>query len=524
MDRLACVNIPSLPLQILLERRPEWAPFPVAVVDKDHPQGIVLWANETALAHHIGPGLRYAAGRSIQPDLRADVVPRPDVERWITTFTHELYQFTPEVEASKIYPGIFWLNATGLSRLYPSLRSWAQAVQKAIAQQKFHGHVAVGFTRFGTYAAAKTNPSIMGFNTREQEKQYTQQVPLNRLNVPDKLRSVLAKLAIKTVGQFLALPAAGLRNRLGKDAYEFYRWAAGKDWDPLTPSPPEQAPQFSGSFDFAIKNRTALNAFIQRHLPDLLTQLVHRSQALQELQITLTLESGDVQTQRIRPAAPTLQASLLQNLVTLQLETLQLSAGVADILLLTKPCPASREQLRLFRENSRRDLSSANRALARVRAQFGEQAVLYAQLHPGHLPEAQFSWQPLAQLTPPQRSGDANAPPDKSLLQSHPQGHLQSHLRDHPQGRFPGHLIRRIRQKPHSLFPRHRHPRDNGWLLHNFEEGAVVQSIGPFIVSGGWWAHEVHREYYFVQTGRGTLAWIYYDKMRRRWFLHGQIE
>jgi len=34
----------------------------------------------------------------------------------------------------------------------------------------------------------------------------------------------------------------------------------------------------------------------------------------------------------------------------------------------------------------------------------------------------------------------------------------------------------------------------------------------------------VHREYYFAETRRGNLLWVYHDRLRRRWFLHGVVE
>jgi len=48
--------------------------------------------------------------------------------------------------------------------------------------------------------------------------------------------------------------------------------------------------------------------------------------------------------------------------------------------------------------------------------------------------------------------------------------------------------------------------------------------MGPYVVSGGWWASTVHREYYFIETRRGDLLWTFYDRKRRRWFLHGKVE
>jgi protein ImuB len=34
----------------------------------------------------------------------------------------------------------------------------------------------------------------------------------------------------------------------------------------------------------------------------------------------------------------------------------------------------------------------------------------------------------------------------------------------------------------------------------------------------------VRRDYYFVETRRGELLWVYYDRRRRGWFLHGRVE
>src|SRR5574337_939545 len=65
VDRLACVSLPALPLQLLLRRHPEWAVRPVAVVADDTPQGLIRWVNDLAREAGVRPGLRYAAGCSL---------------------------------------------------------------------------------------------------------------------------------------------------------------------------------------------------------------------------------------------------------------------------------------------------------------------------------------------------------------------------------------------------------------------------------------------------------------------------
>ena len=35
---------------------------------------------------------------------------------------------------------------------------------------------------------------------------------------------------------------------------------------------------------------------------------------------------------------------------------------------------------------------------------------------------------------------------------------------------------------------------------------------------------EIQREYYYAETRNGDLLWLYYDRVRRRWFLQGSVE
>ncbi|MEO1173343.1 MAG: DNA polymerase Y family protein, partial [Myxococcota bacterium] len=83
-------------------------------------------------------------------------------------------------------------------------------------------------------------------------------------------------------------------------------------------------------------------------------------------------------------------------------------------------------------------------------------------------------------------------------------------------------LVRRI-SKPKPLPPRQRHERDDGWLVKGVAAGPAIDTQGPFTVSGGWWVREVRRDYYFVQLQNDELLWIFFDRHRRKWFLHGEV-
>jgi protein ImuB len=168
----------------------------------------------------------------------------------------------------------------------------------------------------------------------------------------------------------------------------------------------------------------------------------------------------------------------------------------------------------LFNEKPTRDLEAANRALARLRAEFGDDAVVSAKLTDGHLPEARFTWEPLRRINLPRnvlnpstalRAGSAERLNDLNLS-------------------TPNTLIRRVSQKPQRLAGGPYHSHEDGWLVLGPKHGNIDKLTGPYVFAGGWWNREIQREYYYAETRGGDLLWLYYDRVRRRWFLQGAVE
>jgi protein ImuB len=495
VERLACVNLNAFPLQLLLKRHPEWAAHPVAVVTEDKPQGLICWINEKARQAGILPGLRYAAAFSLASGLRADEVALAEIETAVMLLTKQLMRFTPAVEPYADEPGVFWLDGAGLNLLYPSAKKWASAIYSGTATQGFTASVAVGFTRFGTYAVAKINNGVTVFGDSAEEKKAVKEVPLDRLDLEPDLRDTLFKLGIKTVGALLSLPPAGLRERFGPRAHRLYRMAAGELWAPLRPRRPEEPVEQTCLLDHAESDTTRLLFLIKQLLHPMLATLAARARALAALRLSFLVEGKGLVDEQIRPAAPTLDLMQSLDLIRLRLESLQFSAGVTEIGLLAESCLATREQLRLFVERPGRDLDAANRALARLRAEFGDTAVAQAKLTDGHLPEARFTWEPLASIKLPKPKSDTNRI-----------------------------VVRRIIAKPVGLSSGPHQTNKDGWLALGPKFGSVDKITGPYVFSGGWWNREIQRDYYFAETRRGDLLWLYYDRVRRRWFLQGMVE
>ena len=606
MDRMACVDVPALPLQLLIRRHPAWAVQPAAVVDRDRPQGVVEWVNEPARRAGVLPGMSYAAGLSLAGGLRAAEVPPGDVEAGVAAIAGLLRRFTPGVEPSRARPGVFWLDASGLQPLFASLVDWARGVRAQLLAAGFRAWVVVGFTRFGTYALARTggeadrrrpdsrvtvlddaehalaraggeaarrgsdgcvvgatrgpgageaaeadrrgpDRGVTVLEDAAAERRAARRVLLRRLDVDPALRDALDKLGVRTVGAFLRLPAAGVRRRFGREAHRLHREAAGDLVVPFQPEPAVDPLARRLDLDAPETEVERLLFRVKQALDPLLGVMASRHEALAGLDLHLRLDAPAAapraeRVERIRPAAPTLDVRQVLNLVRLRVEGLArqsspggsagrptnppgvravprrrlpaLSAGVIEIGLTVTPARATREQLRLFQEGARRDLRAADRAVARIRAEFGDGAVVRAALADGHLPEAAFAWLPLDHVVRP-------VPAPTGVLS----------------------LVRRLFAAPRRVSSPRQCELDgrvSGGADHDSAPAAAGRDVhgppatsatdrasgmrGPYVVSGGWWRTPVHREYYFAGAGGRAWRWVYYDRRRRAWFEQGAVE
>ena len=498
MPAIACLDLPALPLQLAWRDEPELRKHPVVVIDEDRPQGTVLWACERARAAAILPGQRYAHALGLHRGLHARVISSARIDAAISELRELLHALSPRVEPSDD-PGTFWLDGEGLERIDFGT-TWGLAIQRKITPLGYSGAVVVGFSRFATYAIARaTREGTTVLRSDADERMAAANVPLARLDIDAKLRDSLARLGVMTLGQMVRLPGGGILERFGKEAHRLYQLAAGERWDPLVPVAPPEAPDEHVLLDDDETNVERLMFFLKNAIDRLLDRLAGKARAVTALHVELTLRRNvgttEVRAEVIKPAAPTLDARSLTRLVHLRLTGSPPEAPVHQARVWADDIAATREQLAMFAQKPRRDLRAADEALARVRAELGDDAVVRAVLREGHLPEASFGWERLSHVT--------QAAPTPKLVRP---------------------LVRRLHARPQLLPPQPRQVRDDGWLLSGLEHGAVVRILGPYVVSGGWWAHELHREYHFAELRRGDCLWVFYDRNRRRWFCQGAVE
>ncbi len=504
MGLLACVNIPQLKLQLYGRRHPELRPRPMAVISEDRPLGIVLETNRTALDQGVRPGMRYASALSLVPGLQAAAISDGEVQETILALSDILFDFSPSVEpaclgaaraqgAPTVYmgAGTFWLNAEGLDRIFGSPERWAGAICEALnGRAGFTATVAVGTTRFGTYAASRLYRRNTLFTGGRPERDLIRRAPLRVLPFDPRTTETLFRLGIHTVRDFIALPSGGVRKRFGEDAAAVHRFAEGLGTLPVQTSARSDPLCRTRCFPSPVAGKTYLSVAGLQLLDQLHEEVARRRELIKEMRLTLTFETGwqgermEPVTALLRPAAPTGEKLLLSKLLKLRVEGLAIAGPVEEISLLVTLQRARHAQAEIFARPPERDTGSADRAFALIRAELGNESVCIARLLPEHLPRERYRWEPLEHL-----------PPAAVSRRSGPQATLTR--------------VRRLFGSPQTLS-----------TPVSLRHGGAASNTLHF--SGTWWGSPYKVAYRYFAAEDGTLLWL--EQRDDRWIIQGSIE
>jgi len=62
----------------------------------------------------------------------------------------------------------------------------------------------------------------------------------------------------------------------------------------------------------------------------------------------------------------------------------------------------------------------------------------------------------------------------------------------------------------------------NGEFRFDGRVESIVNAIGPERLQTAWWNQSpAHRDYYRIQTRRGSRYWLFRDLQSLNWYLHG---
>jgi protein ImuB len=504
LRRIACVDMPDLPLQMLLRANPSYRDAPVALVLEERPEAELLILNSKALALRLSTGMRFGAAKSLVPGLRVGTVSSLEAEQMVGELVRDLQTFSPHVERDPVHAGVFYVDPSGLSHLYGGEASWARCLHRYLSARQFHAAVVVGFGRALSYASARVTRGVRVFEREEQALEHARQVSFERLALTPKLRVGLERIGLSTLGDLALFGADQLGLRFGVEASRWAAVARGQEVMPLCPEPHYEAPRREVEVEPPDADVARLCFSIKQGLDQLVEDVRQRGASVRALWLRLQFERGGESVQRLEPSAATRNAPLLLELLRLRLTSLSLSDLVARVVLEAELTELAPGQIAIFAP--KRDLAAGNRALARLRASYGDDVVCRASLEDAHLPEAKYRWTGLTNMELPARRVKPETE-DGELVDE----------------RTPAPLVRRVLLKPEPLAGSFEVDPSTG-ALSLVHAGARLALHGPYRVSGGWWVREVARDYYYARTPGEQWLWVFFDVPRNAWFLHALVD
>lgn len=482
--QIACAYAPNFLLQLSFRDLPRDFRLPVALVDRDDSRAIVIAVDKRAAKRGIYPGLAYTTAIGLCPDLHATCPHPQQINALHQRLINRLGLFSPAIEPVAELFGAYYLDVSGMTRLEPDLYAWGQRLQNILMEtETLKVTVVIGFTRFGVRTAASSANSVVLFESPESELEAALATPLKQLNLPAKPLKELEKLNIRTVGDIKALPDWEVRSRFAEPMFELVRKAKEQDSAVRGISFPEPYAAHV-EFDYAESDaERLLTRTLELCLP-LFEKMQANAQGVSAVHIRLTRDNGQTGHEKVQTAKPTLNITILADLLRLRLHAIQLDEGVTGIAvhLIPEALPDPQTNLHPALVKSEQIIVKANHAIARVEAEFGTQIILRAKCSKSHLPEDSFQWEPFDQL----------------------------------QHRTPGQpasatMVRRFLDCPQRV--------------SKPDRAALQRLLGPYSVSGFWWRKNgVQRSDYFAETHSGNTQWIFYDPNSRAWYTQGFVQ
>lgn len=516
--RILCVHLHALGLQAAMLEDTLAPEIPAVEVADDRPSARVLALNEVAQRAGLREGMRYDHVLSLIPEIRA-YVQQPARLAQVTDICARVFaRFSPIVEYEAGFPGVFWLDGRGLSSLWSSASSWTEALATTLRMRGYAASLVCGFSRFGTMVLARQQrEGLRVLRSEAQERELVARVSIGASGCPPAVRDEFETLGLRTIGDLRALPMGALRLRYGAACAQWVQLAREERVSAPRTYVPAEVFEHTEYWDEGIGDTSALVFRLRGVLTALFAQLerVHFEAAALTLELGLewpkrtgaldasfVLAPGMVEGEpwriELRAAEASVDVALWTELWRLRFERVVLPVAVRSLRLRAEASAPVCEQKPLSSSESAQDPVALLQALAKVRAEFGDASVGRLEVRDAHLPEARQGWAPLTELVP--------------VSPHRPSVHRRVRALNSSPSAFSSLNMSSEAQLPTG---------SREWIQRGY--GAALRSDGPWLIAGAWWRQEVVRAYYYVHTASGAVVWVYFDRRRGRWFLHGEV-
>jgi protein ImuB len=380
-----CVWIPAFRLAVARRARAGLGlEAPLILADRVE-RGRVVDCTLTAAALGVQPGMTLVQAQAVAHDARTLFDdPAADAHVWAAVLD-ALDTASPLVEDGGF--GRAFLEMHGIGG---DPAGWVAAVRGALAEFTLPLRVACGPNPFVARAAAWRGDGIV---CDGDPAAFVAPLPLELLEIDERIRERLRLLGVTTLGELAALPHGPFVRRFGAQAADWHDRARGIDDRPLEPRPRalrvDRTLYGEGEATSEEQVLFALRTLVGWVVDDLATA----GKRAGRLVLTLECDDGETRVLATRVAQPTAVPATLFELLRARLEGVTLAAPVAGLRLAAEELVSGGVAMSLFAAGDP-DPDAVGVVLARLDAALGEGRALRARVVDGPRIERRFALEP----------------------------------------------------------------------------------------------------------------------------------
>ena len=453
---------------------------PMAVVESDR-RATVVACNAIALARGVRPGHSMNASIALCADTQ--FLPRDcsGEDRLLNELATHCERYTSTVSAEP--PNELLLEIRGSIKLFGGIDALIDTVQSDLSTLGLIAQIAIAPTaQSGLWLARATSKPIVVPPRRLLPTMA--RLPVSYLLWPAEIELRLARFGVRTIGDLLRLPRAGLARRIGHERLLALDQAMGRHRQVRKLHRSSEPYRDVVLLDFEIETTELLRRVIEKRFSRLNRYLIKRSLTTARTNIELKHRDQPVTSVVIGLARPTSDTTHIAKLMHEHLAKLALPAPVTEISIVVdrfqQQVSAARELFsRELLEGASDSTNAQARLLEQLASRFGEQAIQQLAPQSDYRPER------------------ANQIEQASVHEAATRTEIPRCLARRPL-----------------------------WLLsapRAVRTRRSVQLRPTEIIESGWWdGTPVHREYGLAHSAQGSVVWAFREAAHAEpIFVHG---
>src|SRR5579859_3233142 len=212
----ACVLLPHLALDGVLRRRPS-SDTPLVLVRGSAQARTVFAANTAARAAGLNAGQRLSAAQALLSQFEAVEYDPEAVARWHRFLAAWAYRYRSEVV---LFPHAVVLEVSKSLGLFGPWSRFESLLRDDLAALGFRHRIALAPSAHAAYVLAGVHDGL-AVTTPDTLQRALAPVAVAHARLPGTAAAALPAMGIRTLGQLMRLPRAGLQRRFGAELPDY---------------------------------------------------------------------------------------------------------------------------------------------------------------------------------------------------------------------------------------------------------------------------------------------------------------